>query len=111
MNTATEKKQSYRVNVDLDDDELALVCEIASGIGCTKAAVVTYLLQDNLARIAAIPVRSRLKNVRDTRLQLKGHDDWLQKTIRNARGPSHSLIMTAIECLLTLARERYDTYR
>ena len=111
MNTATDKKQTYRVAVDLDDDELALVCEIAAGIGCTKAAVVTYLLHDNLARLAAIPVRSRLKNVRDTRLLLKGQDDWLQKTIRNARGPSQAFIDTAIEGLLTLARERYDTYR
>lgn len=111
MTTATAKKETYRVNVELDDDELALVCEIASGIGCTKAAVVTYLLQDNIARIAAIPERSRLKNVKDTRLLLKGQDDWLQKTIRNARGPSYSFIITAIEGLLTLARERYDTYR
>jgi len=111
MNTATEKKQSYRVNVELGESELALVCEVAAGIGCTKAAVVTYLLQDNLARIAAIPERSRLKNVRDTRLLLKGQDDWLQKTIRNARGPSYAFISTAIEALLTLARERYDTYR
>jgi len=110
MTTAT-KKESYRVNVDLDDGELALVCEIASGIGCTKAAVVTYLLQDNLARLAAIPTRSRLKNVKDTRLLLKGQDDWLQKTIRNARGPSYAYIVTAIEGLLTLARERYDSYR
>jgi hypothetical protein len=107
----TVEKETYYVKVALCPDEVELVREIAAGIGCSRAAVVTYLLSDNLSRLAAIPQRSRVKNVRDTRTLLKGQDDWFQKTIRNARGPSDAFISTALEALLTLARTRYDTYR
>ena len=107
MNATT--REVSRLKVSLSESELALVAEISEGVGCSRAAVVGYLLSEVLAGISAVPKRSRVANVRSTRLMLKGHDDFVQGVIRNATAPSAAYISTALEGLLTLAGARHGS--
>lgn len=104
-------KKMYRAQVTLSADDVALVQEIADGIGCAREAVVSYMLDQSIEQLRAIPKRSRVADLKRTRLTLKGTDDFLQQTVRRARGVSAGYIFTAMHCLFTLARERYDSYR
>ena len=115
MNTAAltrpDEPESFYSKVILTEPERALVRELADVIGCSRSSVISYLLSDALARVAAVPARSRAKELRSTRLLLKGQDDFLQNVVRRARGPSLAFIASSLDGLLTLARSRYDTVR
>jgi hypothetical protein len=115
MNTVAlaplDDAEVFYSKVVLTESERALVRELADAIGCSRSAVLSYLLSDAIARVASVPARSRAKELRSTRLLLKGQDDFMQGVVRRARGPSLAFITSSLDGLLTLARSRYDTLR
>ena len=100
-----------RMNVMFDSDQEAMLTEIAEAAGITRAAIVNYLLHDQLLKLATIPQRSRLKCVRDVRMLLKGQDDFIQNVVRHAKGASLAYVEAQVDSLLTLHGERYDSLR
>ncbi len=99
---------SPRIHLTLSDENSELLTELAKAIGCSRAAAASYLLERSITELAFVPARSRAKSLKDTRTALGARDDFMQKTIRRARGPSLAYIATALESLIQLARTRYD---
>lgn len=70
----SEKVESYRLYVPLTGDELAFLDELAQGIGCSRAAIGAYLLNDAIRELMVVPARSRAKIYRDCRSLLWGSE-------------------------------------
>lgn len=98
---------SPRIHITLSNENSDLLSELAEGIGCSRSAVAAYLLEDSLSELANIPLRSRAKSLKDARRCLGDNDEWLQKAVRRARGPSLAYISTALFALQELARDRW----
>jgi len=103
--------ENPRIHLTLSTERSELLTELAKEIGCSRAAVATYLLERKIDELSSVPARSRTKSLKDTRRILGSHDGWMQKTVRRARGPSLSYIATALDSIIDLARTRYDPNR
>lgn len=120
---AAEKDSVYRVNVTLTDEQVQMLSDLAAEMGCSRSGIAAYLLKEEVEKIAAIPVRSRKKAIKQMRELLwmsernsagsaagARSDDESEKALR-ARGVSGAYIESVLDSLLMLVRERYDTVR
>lgn len=105
-----KKTESPRIHLTLSIESSELLTELAMAIGCSRASVATYLLENSITELSYIPARGLAKSLKDTRGILGEHDAWMQTTVRRARGPSLAYISTALDAIIELARTRYDKH-
>ena len=100
-----------RAQVSLDAEDVALLDQLAQGIGCTRSAVAAHLLYRAIASIQAVPPRKIALDLRHTRKSLGGHDAFMQEIVRRSRGVSEAYISEALDSIISLAEGCHASYR